>query len=517
LPDAEPLIANYRRRSMGRFWRWSLLGGLLVSCLVYGYYFAVLAPTIVLPFTVPAVLLGALLIWALPAGDYAPTKTLGGLYWAFFAALVLWPDYLAIALPGLPWLTLLRLTGGPLAAVLLICISVSAPFRKEMMTCLNDAPFIWKSVLVYVAIVIVTLPFSGDIFWTLNKFVVFLINQIAIFFVSCFVFTRVKRVEVWAYAFLGMCIILCGIGLWENRIGMVPWAGHIPSFLKIEDPSVTRILAGGARAATGIHRVQAVATTSLGLAEVLGLCAPFALHLALGRYPLVPRLIALLCLPLFIEMIILTDARLGMVACLVSGSLYLLLRAVVRWRESHRSIFGPAIVLTYPAIFCALVASTFLIGRLRARVWGDGSQAASTNARKTQWAMGVPKIVSHPWGHGYGTAGKVLGWTNQGGHGSIDSYWLNLLLDTGLLGFVAYLAIFLGSAWVGARAVITTPGSRENRLIMPIAVSCVAFVIVKGVLSQDANHPLMFMMLGALVALIHKSKEADRSGATQVA
>ena len=161
-----------------------------------------------------------------------------------------------------------------------------------------------------------------------------------------------------------------------------------------------------------------------------------------------------------------------------------------------------------------MVAATFLIGRLRARVWGDGSQQASTDARKAQWASGVPKIFSHPLGHGFGRAGEVLGFANQAGAQSIDSYYLNLLLDTGPLGFVSYLAIFIGAMCLAAKIVVTAPPSRELRLLMPLGVTLGAFIVVKGVLSQEANHPLVYMMLGAIVALVHRAKNEARLAST---
>ena len=42
----------------------------------YGFMFAVQAPARMMPFTVPVVTLAALIIWALPPGNYAPTKAL---------------------------------------------------------------------------------------------------------------------------------------------------------------------------------------------------------------------------------------------------------------------------------------------------------------------------------------------------------------------------------------------------------------------------------------------------------
>ena len=513
-PADRPLIAAYRRPALGpvAIGVWVLL--LAVACGVYGWWFAVSAPRLMLPFAIPPVVLILLLIWSLPAGDYAPTKTLSGLFWAFFVAFILWPNYLAIALPGLPWLTLVRLINAPLVVLLLICVSVSKPFRARIADCLKDSPFIWKVLAFYVGMVTVTLPLAGvAIPVAINKFVVMMTTEIATFFLSAYIFIRPRRLEFWVYLLLGMDAFLCAIGWWENRLGYVPWVGHIPSFLKIDDPTVDRVLAGVVRAAVDIHRVQSVQTTPLGFAELLGLSAPLALHLAINRYSFVVRVASAAMIPIIIYTIVLTDSRLGFVAMIVGAALYLLLWALVRWREVRGSLFGPAIVMGYPAIFMAIVAATLLIGRLRAKVWGNGSQASSDESRKDQWHLAIPKLAHNPIGHGYGTAAGVLGYANADGITTVDSYYINLLLDSGIIGFTLYLAFFLGSAWLAAREAMRAPGDRELRLLMPLAVTLVGFVVVKGVLSQDANHPLVFFFAGAIAALIHRSRVRQRERA----
>jgi O-Antigen ligase len=506
-----PLIAAYKRPALGPVAIGVWLALLGVACGVYGWLFAFNAPQLMLPFAIPPVVFALLLIWSLPAGDYAPTRTLGALFWAFFAAFILWPNYLAIALPGLPWLTLVRIINAPLFVALLICVSVSRPFRTRIAECLKDSPFIWKSLALYIGIATVTLPLAGaSIPFAINKFVVLMTTEIATFFLGAYIFLRPGRLEIWVYLLLAMDALLCAVGWWENRLGYVPWVGHIPSFLKIDDPTVNRVLAGFVRAAIDVHRVQSVQTTPLGFAELLGLSSPLALHLAINRYPFVIRVGATAMIPIIIYTIMLTDSRLGYIAMIIGGALYLLLWALVRWREVRGSLFGPAIVMGYPAIFVAILASTLLVHRIRAKVWGDGSQSSSDESRKDQWHMAIPKLTHNPIGHGYGTAGDVLGYTNLDGIPTVDSYYINLLLDTGILGFAIYLAFFLGSAWLAAREVMRVPGERELRMLMPLSVTLVGFVVVKGVLSQDANHPLVYFFVGAIAALIHRSRARQR-------
>ena len=84
-------------------------------CLLYGMGVTGLAPQLAAALAAPPLLLGLVVIWALPdtdaSVDWAPTALL----FVFVAALVLWPPYLAFVPPGMPWITLVRLTAFPLA------------------------------------------------------------------------------------------------------------------------------------------------------------------------------------------------------------------------------------------------------------------------------------------------------------------------------------------------------------------------------------------------------------------
>jgi hypothetical protein len=306
---------------------------------------------------------------------------------------------------------------------------------------------------------------------------------------------------------LVMLTINCFFGFWEWRLQAVPWAGHIPTFLKIEDETVQRILSPHARAASGIYRVHSTNSTTLGLAEMLGLSMPFAMHFILDRYKLWMRVAAAIYIPLAVNTIFMTDSRLGVVTALCSLVFYLLIWAVLRWKQERQSLFGPAVVLAYPAIFSGFVASTFFIGRLRAEVWGNGPQQASTESRLEQWRMAIPKIIHNPFGNGLGQGGAELGFFNGAGVLTIDSYYLSVLLELGVMGFIVYYGLMIQGILVGARTVVSARGDKEFRLLLPISVALMDFVISKSVFSQDAGHPLVFMMLGAVVAMAHRAKQ----------
>src|SRR5665213_2135481 len=118
---------------------WFFVSLLLLFCLIYGFAFALLAPFILVPFAVPLVFLLLLIIWAMPDAT-APVRTLNFFFFAFFIGLVAWPNYLSISLPGLPWISIIRLTVFPMTLTLLYCVSVSQDFREKMGSILDATP-----------------------------------------------------------------------------------------------------------------------------------------------------------------------------------------------------------------------------------------------------------------------------------------------------------------------------------------------------------------------------------------
>lgn len=504
-----PMLPFYRPRRMNRWAKLAVYVGLALACFGYGFAYARFAPFLMVPFAIPLALLAVLVIWALPSGEYAPTKALQPLYIAFFAALFLWPGYLAIALPGLPWITLLRLTGLPLLLVMLVCLSVSDQFRRRVIDIFSYDPWISRMFVAFFVLATLSVGYSMAVGPSASRYIVAITNWFCIFFVSLVLFSRPGFARRWMWLFISMATMVCIVGAYESRIHHVVWSNHIPSILKIEDEAVLRALSGLSRAATGKYRVQGTYGTPLGLAEFLGLVAPFAVHLILTSKTNGPRIFASGYILLALYVVLETDSRLGLISSLLSMLLYILFWALLQWRRNKGSIIAPAIVLSYPAIFVVGVAATFAIGRLRAKFWGNGAQSASDQSRVDQWNIGIPKILNHPWGYGLGQSGNALNYVGPDGIQTIDSYFLSVLLEYGVIGFILYYGMFARGAWIGARTIARGNVDDELQLLMPLSICLIDFIVIKAVFSQDDNHPLAFMILGAVVALCRRADLAQ--------
>lgn len=499
-----------------RFWQrrrilWIMLYMGIIAA--YGVAVGMTGPVYVMALAVPLVLLALLIIWVLPESENAPVRWVRFLLFGFLAALMGWPDYLALDLPGLPWITAVRLFAFPLAAVLLICLSISRRFRAEIMQSLSATPLTWRLVTAFTLIAAISVGFSGDVGFSANRLVVALLYWVMIYFCSAWVFRKPGAAMVFAGLIWGFAILVCLIALQEWQMKALPWAGRIPSFLAVDDPVLQKILSAKSRATTGLYRVQSKFLTPLSFAEFLVLATPVVLFFLVFSRSVLLRAAAALSLCLLALCIFRTDSRLGIGGFMLSFLMFILAWSALRWQQVKDSILGPAVTLAYPALFAAFIAATFFIGRLRVMVWGGGAQSFSSQAREDQVATGIPMILSQPWGRGIGRGAQELGFTNPAGSLTIDSYFLQVGLEFGVIGFLIYFGIFIVQIFYSANNVLKAR-TMEQLLIVPLTIAMINFVVIKTVLSQQDNHALVFAMLGALTALIWRVQQDFRASST---
>ncbi|MFA5988453.1 MAG: O-antigen ligase family protein [Sphingomonas sp.] len=495
------VLGGYTGASWFRRHRKLCLALLTFFCIFYGFAFTILYQVFLLQLAAPVVAGTLFLVWLLPDRRNISTRPLEILLFTFLFVLLVWPDYLAVALPGLPWITALRLTSIPLLLVFAISYSSSADIRAQMKGIYNGIPLPFKLFAAFVAIQFLSIGLSAELNSSLNKFINAQLGWTAIWLIACLVFLKPARIGQLA-SLIWACVLINGfIGLWEQRLGAVPWAGHVPSFLAVGDESVQRILRGASRAAVGTHRVQAKFSTPLGLGEFMALATPFIAYFVFYGRNLAVRALAVATLVLMMMNVRAADSRLGTIGMSLGLMLFVALWAFERWRTRRESLIAPAIILTYPAIFALLVASSFFVRRIRNFMWGSGAQAASDAGRQEQLTKGIAKLAERPWGYGIGRSAEVLGVRNPEGVLTIDNYYVATWLDYGIIGFALYFSMFY---YVIYRAIRLYPSLVDNQRKMAgvIIISLTLFVIEKWSFNQQDTHPLVFAMFGAIIAII---------------
>ncbi len=480
---------------------------LALLCFIYSFFMLLMPMQLKVPLSLPLIGILGLVIWALPTSQKVPGKLAERLFWSYSFTLLLWPDYLAIAIPGLPWITAARLLAAPLMLVILVHASTSEVFKQIMNDRLAAVRPLWIMVTVFAIIQIVSISVSSQPFFTLNRVFNNQVMWTGMFFAAIWVLRTADRLERWIIAYVVMIFILGLLAIWEARLGHVIWANSVPSIFQIDDANVQKIL-GGSYRLTGQYRVQTTATTPLSFAEAMAMAVPFLLYL-MHKYPRPSVIVACLVVEgLIIYGLIQADARLGFVGMLVGHLLYLLYFAIDRWRSSPSSLSGAALLMAFPAIiFCAAMAVLF-VGRIRVRVLGGGQHQWSDDARYDQMAAAFERIWASPViGFGAGEGAAKLGFYSPGGELTIDSHYLLALMDYGIVGFLSFYATLIYATYLCGKIALTSTDADTRRLSAATGVFLTQFLVIKSVLAQEANHPLVFVMLGAVATLVYASRQ----------
>jgi len=115
--------------------------------------------------------------------------------------------------------------------------------------------------------------------------------------------------------------------------------------------------------------------------------------------------------------------------------------------------------------------------------------------------------MKNPIGHGAGQSGAFMGY-GAGDFIAIDSYYISLALDYGVIGLVVYVAIFVIviAAAIDTMLRFGRSNDRELTMLIPIASCLTAFLMIRGVFAQPDIHPMIFTILGMGITLVARAR-----------
>jgi hypothetical protein len=358
----------------------------------------------------------------------------------------------------------------------------------------------------FVFVQFATIFISRSPFGSLNIFINHVVLSVAVFFIGAWAFGREGGLRKFGNYIVGITLVLCVIGVLESIRQEVLWARHIPSFLAIADESVQRTLAGSSR--DGSYRIVTTFTVPLAFAEYLSLAAPFILQKWHDARQLGWKIAYLALDALVLVTIVMTGARLGIVGWLVAHMVWGCLWAYRRWKASKFDVLGPALAIAVPVAGAIFSVAMFTVDAVKYRTIGGGSTQYSDQARWDQLDGTWPLVLKNPLGYGMGMGGETLGFRTPGGLLTVDTYLVTLLLDTGIAGFVLFVGIF-GYALVKMLKLSLRHRSPEIDQAMAICAAIAAYLVIRLVLAQDDNAPLVYMLIGAATAVAMKARLFD--------
>ncbi|GAA0743690.1 hypothetical protein GCM10009075_26610 [Sphingomonas trueperi] len=486
----------------------ALLTGIVLLAIVYGVLVAILPPSLLVGAAAPLALLAMLVVWALPEARTAPTRALTRVYAAFVIVFIAWPNYLAIAVGGLPWISMRRLFGFVLTAILMICLSISKPFRQQVAEVLRASPWLSRLLIGFFIIQFLATIFSVAPGETIGRWVHMTFTSTAVCFATIWLFGPGGKSVPWLVNRLALVVFaLMVIGVLEARTQHVLWLGHIPSFLRIEDAVLQQLIQPHIR---GAYRVITTYTTPLAYGELLALTTPFILFRILNAKTWPMRLMWVAFDAFILYSAVLSTARLSLVGFIAAHALFGLCWGIHRWRNARGDMIGISATMIYPALMVALMLAVIFVPAIHIRVLGGGAAQASTDARSAQFHMAVPVIARRPLlGYGPGQGGGAINWRTPDGTLTIDLGLVALCADVGVFGFLAWMGTLLLSIVSLFRAGLrdaTSPFPAE----FAIAISLAVLISTRLVLAQSDNDPLFVILFGLSLATLYRARLRDR-------
>ncbi|TRW15233.1 O-antigen ligase family protein [Glacieibacterium frigidum] len=502
------VLTPYRNGRAGRRFRPLSLLFLLAYAALTGVLVALLPPQLMFIVALPLIAGVALILWLLPDGGHVPDKLLATLLVVWIAANCLWPNYLSLDLPGLPWINPPRIVVFALLVISLIAYSSSSTMRAELAAGMRSIPLLNAAFWVFWTMTLLTIPLSSSPPFSLNKWINNQIFWTLMFVLAVWlcvrpgIMERIVRVLVWS------AILISCLAIYEYHIQMVPWMNSIPSWLKVDESLLGRVLGSQGRAGTDLYRARSTFNVSLTFAEYLAIVYPFIIHLTITSRGWVRKGLLIAGLLAVLAGMYLSGARSGMIGFFMSVMLYGGFAAFRHWKLKRDSLIGVSLLAMLPVGGAIFLALSLAWRRLYVMIYGGGQHAASSEARTEQWSMGIPKVLSNPVGHGPGTSGDVLGYFSPGGLGTIDTYYLSLLLEYGFVGFAAFVLLFGGQFFWGLKMYLKAPEG-EEALVGPATIALLNFFVIKSVLSSEFNMPLAFVFLGMVFAVAVRQRARD--------
>ena len=237
----------------------------------------------------------------------------------------------------------------------------------------------------------------------------------------------------------------------------------------------------------GLVRAMATAAQPLEFAAVLAMSLPLAIHQARFASP-AQRVRRWLQVALIAGAMPMTVSRSAVLGLAVTG---LVLFPTWPKRDRYRGYLVLLVSIGLMWLAKPRILSSF--GGLFGQIGTDGSSTSRTGA----YSAAVPFITQHPWlGHGFQTFFPQT-------YFFVDNQYLTSLIETGVVGAAALLALF-ATGWCNARRARRAAAGTQARdlaqcLAASVAAAAVSFATFDA-LSFSIASGLCFLLLGCVGA-----------------
>jgi hypothetical protein len=449
----------------------------------------------------PIAVMALLGLWLLPDVDKADNAPFWKLLSAFLFLMVAWPAYVAVAIPGLPWVSPPRLILAVMLVVMLTHFPQIAEARRKVVDLLGYDKLALRLYLLFMVMEVVVLPLSPAPVDALSYIFMQSVLDLTAMVVAAWLFADIRTVPRLMRVLVYAGIFTFLVGILENFMQRPPWMGYLPSFLRIDSELLQVYMSPQARVGDGRYRVRATFGIILYYSQYLGIIIPPLLY-EMWRMRGWKRALAILLIPLMLQAVWFCNARTAFIALFVSlfgyGGMIMMRQLFYRKKgDALKPGIMVALVMMGVAGMAGAIASSH---RLQMYTIGGSQHVGSNAVRDQQWAGAWRAVAKNPIGVGMGIPLPEVGAVSNKGIAIVDSYYINLLVGVGPLGFIGFIGCLARLAWLGVMTFMRASDELEE-WGGALALSMINFIIAAYVVSFADNNYLVFVMAAAILAL----------------
>lgn len=455
-----------------------------------------------------------LAIWLLPDASIDLSKGAFVAFLAYVSASLVWPNYLAVAIPGLPWITPTRMFLFALGLLVLLQYSQNSIARREIVGSIHASHVFLVAILIHIACRFASLPVSPSPFSSATSIFQTIILCGIPFIAAVWLLNGEKRLDRFAGVVVACTIAVLIVSVAEYRISKPIWTDHLPSFL-IADQTLFEAYTGAqARVGDNRYRVRGVFGTAVYFGQYLAVATPFIMHALFTARTALRRVIYAIVMLVLTFVVWSTNTRTAMTGMMIGlvgyGALFALRRYL--FPRYHGDPGSPIALAS--GIGGALTAVVLVLSshRLRVMTLGGAQHADSDRVREAQWDRAIELMMKNPLGYGADQAPMLAGKLSNRGIWVLDNGWINMMVDFGAVGAASFLCAILYLCYRLLR-IYFSPEGEKHALALPLAAGLALFLLTLVSVSASVSFPFIFLLVGVSVALIGRVGAPDRKRA----
>jgi len=424
----------------------------------------------------------------LPRNEYYPEVFLRRLIIMYFPLTFIWPYYIGVNI-GFMDLHPSRILLFIILFYWLFYFVTSPNFRSLFFKYKNVSSSFLIVIGIYLFTHVSGIPFSPNITASINGAFKMLIEVYIPASLFLMVVNKREIVETVISVFIGLGIVVSIVGVWENFSQTPFWPAFFPFLVlneAISDSGVWRY---------EIYRVTSIFAHPLSMVQFQVVVLSFMAYRYYSTTSIVSKLIMLIAMLGTVFVMFASDSRSIMPALFLMVGIFLAAIAFKIIKSKKTGFLGWLFTSSFPLIAIASI----LIFYVSRQVFMGASDIAtlSTNARYEMWYLAWQRMLDNPLGgvvgFGLSSATSVVNW--RGGV-SVDSFFINVMIDQGVFGFVLYLLIYFYTVFIAIKLWIHSKFSDFLPIFIVIALS--AYMVIAFISSLWHSLHLYYMTVAIM-------------------